>query len=405
MNKQHLGLDPNILPDQQGLFGEYGGKIGHPQLAEMMQEIEDGFRAAVADESFIRGLMELQRHYVGRPSPVYHAKNLSRHAGGAQIYLKREDLNHTGAHKINHCLGEVLLAKRLGKRKVLAETGAGQHGVALATAAALLGLECEIHMGVVDIEKEHPNVSRMRVLGAKVVPVSRGAGTLKEAVDSAFEAYLAAPEGTMFAIGSVVGPAPYPEMVAYFQSIVGHEVRQQIQEQAGKLPEVVMACVGGGSNAMGLFNAFLTDESVKKIGVEPAGEGLNTPHSHAATMTKGVKGEIQGFKCYVLLDEEGNPAPVHSVASGLDYPGVGPQHCQLKDLNLVEYQTATDAETLEAFMLLSRLEGIIPALESAHAVAYALKEAARRPESDIVLVNLSGRGDKDIDHVLKLVNL
>lgn len=395
-----LDLNPKSLPDENGLFGEFGGKIAHPELAKAMQGIENGFHDMVKDPTFIQQMIDLQKYYVGRPSPIYHAKRLSEYCGGADIYLKREDLNHTGAHKINHCLGEVLLAKRLGKTKVIAETGAGQHGVALATASALMGLECEIHMGVVDIAKEHPNVSRMKILGATIVPVERGAGTLKEAVDSAFESYLEQLDSSMFAIGSVVGPAPYPEMVAYFQSIVGHEAREQFQALTGKLPDVVTACVGGGSNALGLFNAFLDDENVQKVGVEPAGEGLDSQYRHAATMTKGVKGEIQGFKCYVLLDENGNPAPVHSIASGLDYPGVGPQHSHFKDTNEVAYDVADDNECLNAFMTLSRLEGIIPALESSHAVAYAMREAKRLGKGKSILVNLSGRGDKDMDFVL-----
>lgn len=404
MSNITYGLNAHVQANAQGLFGEFGGKIGHPALAKAMQEIEDGFHAMIADPSFLQQIEQLQLHYVGRPSPIYHAQRLSAHLGGAQIYFKREDLNHTGSHKINHCLGEVLLAKRLGKKKVIAETGAGQHGVALATAAALLGLECEIHMGVVDIAKEHPNVSRMKILGATLVPVERGAGTLKEAVDSAFESYLTQLDDSIFAIGSVVGPAPYPEMVAYFQSLVGHEARHQFQAITGKLPDVITACVGGGSNALGLFNAFLDDNTVRKVGVEPAGEGLDTPR-HAATMTKGVKGEIQGFKCYVLLDENGEPAPVHSIASGLDYPGVGPQHCHLKDQNLVEYQTATDQECLDAFMMLSRMEGIIPALESSHAVAFAIREAQKMRPDQTILVNLSGRGDKDIDFVIERLAL
>ncbi len=394
------GINDKIRPDLAGMIGEFGGKIGHPGLAKALQEIEDGFHAMIAEPDFVEQIMKLQQHYVGRPSPIYHCQRLSDYLGGADIYLKREDLNHTGSHKINHCLGEVLLAKRLGKKKVIAETGAGQHGVALATAAALMGIECEIHMGVVDIAKEHPNVSRMKILGADLIPVSRGGGTLKEAVDSAFESYLEQLDDSMFAIGSVVGPAPYPEMVAYFQSIVGHEARQQFQQLTGSLPDVVTACVGGGSNAMGIFNAFLDDASVKKVGVEPAGEGLDTEYRHAATMSRGVKGEIQGFKCYVLLDEKGEPAPVHSIASGLDYPGVGPQHSHLRDNQQADYEAATDAECLNAFMLLSRLEGIIPALESAHAVAYAVREAKNLGKGKSILVNLSGRGDKDIDFVL-----
>ena len=391
-------LNPLILPDQNGNFGQHGGRIGHPALAQALSELEAGFHSIIRDADFISEMKRLQATYVGRPSPIYHARTLSKR--GAQIFLKREDLNHTGAHKINHCIGEVLLAKKLGKKKVIAETGAGQHGVALATAAALLGLECEIHMGVVDIAKEHPNVSRMKILGAKLVPVSAGAGTLKEAVDSAFAAYLEQIDSSMFAIGSVVGPAPYPEMVAYFQSIVGHEAREQFQREQGGLPDEVIACVGGGSNAIGLFNAFMEDQSVALVGVEPAGEGLEKPGRHAATMTKGKFGNIQGFNCYYLQNEDGTPAAVHSIASGLDYPGVGPQHCHLKDIGRGRYETATDTECLSAFLTLSREEGIIPALESAHAVAYALRRAAELDSSKRLLVNLSGRGDKDIDFVL-----
>ncbi len=398
------GLHSSTLPTADGHYGEFGGKIEHPALAKELAAIEKGFREIIKDETFIAEMDRLRKTFVGRPSPVYHAKRLSEHCGGAQIYLKREDLNHTGAHKINHCLGEVLLAKKLGKTKVIAETGAGQHGVALATAAALMGLECEIHMGIVDMEKEHPNVSRMKILGTKIVPVSAGAGTLKEAVDSAFEAYLNDLENSMFAIGSVVGPAPYPEMVGYFQSVIGHEAREQFLQATGTLPDKVVACIGGGSNALGLFSGFMGDENIEKIGVEPAGKGLDTEH-HAATMTKGVKGEIQGFKCYVLLDEDGNPAPVHSIASGLDYPGVGPQHSHLKDEKLASYETATDEECLEAFLALSRLEGIIPALESSHAVAYAMKIAKTMSSDENILVNLSGRGDKDIDFVLTQIDV
>jgi len=398
------GLHKSILPNNEGLYGEFGGKIAHPELAKAMSEIETGFREIIKNDDFIAEMQRLRETYVGRPSPIYHAQRLTEHCGGAQIYFKREDLNHTGAHKINHCLGEVLLAKKLGKTKVIAETGAGQHGVALATAAALMGLECEIHMGVVDIKKEHPNVSRMKILGANIVPVSRGAGTLKEAVDSAFETYLNELDSSMFAIGSALGPAPYPEMVSYFQSVVGYEARAQFLATTDKLPNKVIACVGGGSNAIGMFSGFFDDAEVEKIGVEPAGEGLNTPN-HAATMSLGVKGEIHGFKCYVLLDEKGEPAPVHSIASGLDYPGVGPQHSHLRDLKLATYESATDAECLQAFMALSRLEGIIPALESAHAIAYAMKIAKDMSADETILVNLPGRGDKDIDFILDKVKL
>ena len=395
-------LNAVVLPNENGFFGAHGGKIDHPGLAVAMAEIEAGFRSIIGDADFIAEMKRLQQTYVGRPSPLYHAKTLSQR--GAQIYLKREDLNHTGAHKINHCIGEALLAKKLGKKKVIAETGAGQHGVALATAAALVGLECEIHMGVVDMAKEHPNVARMKILGAKLVPVSAGAGTLKEAVDSAFGAYLQDLQHSMFAIGSVVGPAPYPEWVAYFQSIVGHEARAQFQSQYGGLPDEVVACVGGGSNALGLFNAFIDDSAVALVGVEPAGEGLDTQR-HAATLTLGKPGVIQGFHCYYLQDENGNPAAVHSIASGLDYPGVGPQHCHLKDIGRARYETATDAETLAAFLTLSREEGIIPALESAHAIAYALRRAVQLDSSQRLLVNLSGRGDKDIDFAIEQLKL
>ena len=341
---------------------------------------------------------------MGRPSPIFHAKRLSAQLGGAQIHLKREDLNHTGAHKINHCLGEALLAKYMGKTKVLAETGAGQHGVALASACALVGIDCEIHMGEIDIAKEHPNVTKMKILGAKLVPVTRGTRTLKDAVDSAFEEYLKDPVHFFYAIGSVVGPHPFPKMVRDFQSIVGREARAQFLAEHQRLPDVVMACVGGGSNAMGIFTDFLPDADVQLVGVEPAGRGLDTP-DHAATMTLGTKGAIHGFICYNLQDERGEPLPVYSIASGLDYPGVGPQHCYLKDVGRVQYEAVTDDECLDAFMALSRTEGIIPALESAHAVAYAMKLAKTMSPDQNILVNLSGRGDKDADFVAQHLGL
>jgi len=392
------------MPDEKGYFGEYGGQIIPPQLVEIMNEINDAYEKVRHTEEFQSELASLNADYTGRPSPIYHAKRLSDEVGGAQIYFKREDLNHTGAHKINHCLGEALLAKHMGKTKVLAETGAGQHGVALATACALVGIDCEIHMGEVDIEKEHPNVTKMKILGCKLVPVSRGTRTLKDAVDSAFEEYLKDPVNSLYAIGSVVGPHPFPKMVRDFQSIVGQEARAQFLEKTGKLPDIISACVGGGSNAMGLFTAFLEDEDVKIVGVEPSGKGLDTDE-HAATLTKGSKGALHGFECYNLQDDEGNPLPVYSIASGLDYPGVGPQHCYLKDIKRVEYETASDQDCLAAFMVMSRLEGIIPALESAHAIAYAMRVAATMPEDQTILVNLSGRGDKDADFVADKLNL
>ncbi len=392
------------MPDDKGYFGEYGGQIIPPELKAIMDDINDAYEKVKTTPEFLQELAELNADYTGRPSPIYHAKRLSDKIGGAQIFLKREDLNHTGAHKINHCLGEALLAKYMGKTRVLAETGAGQHGVALATACALVGIECEIHMGVIDIEKEHPNVTKMKILGCKLVPVTRGTQTLKDAVDSAFEEYLKDPVNSLYAIGSVVGPHPFPKMVRDFQSIVGREAREQFLAKHGKLPDIITACVGGGSNAIGLFTAFLNDDGVKIVGVEPAGKGLNT-NQHAATLTLGSKGAIHGFECYTLQDDKGNPLPVYSIASGLDYPGVGPQHCYLKDIKRVEYETADDEECLDAFMTLSRLEGIIPALESAHAVAYAMKQAATMSKDQTILINLSGRGDKDADFVANKLGL
>lgn len=393
-------INTENLPDKNGFFGEYGGAFVPEVLHRVMKEVGEAYDKIANDPSFIKELKELNETYTGRPSPVYHAKRLSEAVGGAEIYLKREDLNHTGAHKINHCLGEVLLAKRMGKKKVIAETGAGQHGVALATAAALLGLECDIYMGEVDVKKEAPNVARMKVLGAKVVSVTTGTRTLKDAVDEAFKAYIEDPVNQIYCIGSVVGPDPFPRMVRDFQSIIGVEAKEQMQNLTGRLPDALVACVGGGSNAMGLFSAFLDDKDVKIYGVEPAGKGLETG-KHAASISKGTKGMIHGFKCYVLQDDKGEPLPVYSIASGLDYPGVGPQHCFLHDIKRVDYKTATDREAVEAFYALSRMEGIIPALESSHAVAYAVKLAKQMGKGKNILVNLSGRGDKDIDFVME----
>jgi len=392
------------MPDSQGYFGEYGGQILPPELKAVMDGINDAYEEVRKTAAFQDELTDLYAHYVGRPSPIFYARRLSDRQGGAHIHLKREDLNHTGAHKINHCLGEALLAKYMGKTKVLAETGAGQHGVALASACALVGIDCEIHMGEIDIAKEHPNVTKMKILGAKLVPVTRGTRTLKDAVDSAFDEYLKDPEHFFYAIGSVVGPHPFPKMVRDFQSIVGREARAQFLAEHQRLPDVVMACVGGGSNAMGIFTEFLPDADVQLVGVEPAGRGLDTP-DHAATMTLGTKGAIHGFICYNLQDERGEPLPVYSIASGLDYPGVGPQHCYLKDVGRVQYEAVTDDECLDAFMALSRTEGIIPALESAHAVAYAMKLAKTLSPEQNILVNLSGRGDKDADFVAQHLGL
>ncbi|MBE0510976.1 MAG: tryptophan synthase subunit beta [Gammaproteobacteria bacterium] len=386
------------MPDAKGYFGEYGGRFVPPQLESILDEITAAYLAIREEPSFLDELSRLYRHYVGRPSPVFHARNLSAKYG-ADIYLKREDLNHTGAHKINHCLGEALLAKKMGKKKLIAETGAGQHGVALATAAALVGLECDIYMGEVDMHKEHPNVVRMLILGARVIPATHGRKTLKEAVDSAFEAYLGDPVNQLYAIGSVVGPHPFPMMVRDFQSIVGNEAKEQFRELTGGLPGNIVACVGGGSNAMGIFSAFLDDKAVALHGVEPSGRSLDEDGEHAATLTKGSPGVMHGFKSYMLKDTDGEPMEVYSVASGLDYPSVGPQHSYLKDIGRVQYAHINDQEAIDAFFELSRQEGIIPAIESAHAVAHALK-LAKAGERGSILINLSGRGDKDIDFVV-----
>jgi len=399
MNLVTKDINTENMP-KDGYFGEFGGAYIPENLQKVMKDIEKSYNEISKTQEFLDELQMLRKTYIGRPSPVYYAKRLSQAVGGAQIYLKREDLNHTGAHKINHCIGEVLLAKYMGKKKVIAETGAGQHGVALATAATLMGLECDIYMGAVDIAKQAPNVSRMKILGAKVIPVYRGQQSLKEAVDAAFEAYLKDTETQIYCIGSVVGPHPFPMLVRDFQSIVGIEAKKQFKEMTGELPNNIVACVGGGSNAMGIFSAFLDDKEVNIYGVEPAGKGLET-NQHAATLTKGRPGILHGFKSYVLQDKEGKPLPVYSIASGLDYPGVGPQHSYLKTIKRVNYMTATDHEAVEAFYGLSRLEGIIPALESSHAVAYATKLAKTLPKDKTILVNLSGRGDKDIDFVLE----
>ena len=385
-------------PDENGYFGEYGGAFLPPQLVDEFERITEAYLKLRKSHAFMAELRRIRKHYQGRPTPVYHAKRLSEAVGGGQIYFKREDLNHTGAHKLNHCMAEALLAKSMGKTKLIAETGAGQHGVALATACAYFGLECEIHMGEVDIKKEHPNVVRMKILGANVVPATHGLRTLKEAVDSAFEAYLSQLDTAMYAIGSVVGPHPFPMMVRDFQSVVGLEAREQFAEMTdGALPDHVVACVGGGSNAMGIFSGFI-DDAVELYAVEPLGKSTRLG-DHAATLEYGKEGVLHGFKSILLQTDEGEPAPVHSIASGLDYPGVGPEHAYLHDIGRVHVRGATDEETVQAFYAISQTEGIIPALESSHAIAYAMKLAKEKPH-DAILVNLSGRGDKDIDYVV-----
>lgn len=387
-------------PYNHGYFGEYGGSFLPEILQPHIEEIKNAYLKIKDYPNFQKQLKKLYKEYVGRPSPIFYASNLSNQTNGAKIYLKREDLNHTGAHKINHTLGEALLAKTMGKKKLIAETGAGQHGVALATAAALNQMACDIYMGEIDMQKEQPNVLRMQILGAKVIPVTAGLKTLKEAVDAALDAYIKDPVNQFYAIGSVVGPHPFPMIVRNFQSIVGNEAREQFLAMTGKLPNNLVACVGGGSNAIGLFSAFFADETVKMFGVEPAGIGFKAGE-HAATLTLGKPGILHGFRSYLLQDAAGKPLPVYSVASGLDYPGVGPEHSYLKDEKRVTYTTINDQEAIRAFFELSRLEGIIPALESAHAIAYGTKLAKTLPPAETILINLSGRGDKDIDFVVE----
>ena len=396
MNKSYL----ETMPDKNGFFGKFGGSYIPPVLEEPFAQITKAYEELKNSPKFIEDLKYVRKYYQGRPTPVSFAKNLTEYCGGAKIYLKREDLNHTGAHKLNHCMAEVILAKHLGKKKVIAETGAGQHGVALATAAAYFGLECEIHMGEVDIAKEHPNVVRMRILGAKVVPATHGLKTLKEAVDSAFEAYLADTENSIYCIGSVVGPHPFPMMVRDFQSVIGFEAREQFLEHEGKLPDVVTACVGGGSNAMGLFAGFIDEKEVELYGIEPMGKG-DKIGEHSASLTYGEEGIMHGFNSIMLKDADGNPAPVYSIGSGIDYPSVGPEHAYLKEIGRSKVGLCNDIEAVDAFYKLSQLEGIIPALESAHAVGFAMKLAKTLSKDKTILVNLSGRGDKDIDFVIE----
>ncbi len=389
-------------PTKDGYFWEYGGQIIPPQLKPIFDNIAIQYEKIIKDKNFMEEYHSLLKNYVGRPSPLYFAKNLSQKLGWAKIYLKREDLNHTGAHKINHTLWEALLAKKMWKTKLLAETGAWQHGVALATAAAIVGIKCEIHMGSIDIEKQHPNVVRMKLLWAKVVEVKSGGRCLKDAVDSAFGAFVQDAKNIFFAIWSVVGPHPFPMMVRDFQSIVGKEVKLQLIEKEYILPDYLIACVWWGSNAIGLFHEFLNDKEVKMIWVEPSGKSFK-PWDHAATLTLGKPGEIHGMFTYLLQDKKWEPLPVHSIASGLDYPWVGPIHSDLKDRNRVQYEVINDNEAVEAFKELSIIEGIIPALESSHAIAQAIKLAPTLDSDKIIIVNLSGRWDKDIDYVEKFI--
>ncbi|NQT10690.1 MAG: tryptophan synthase subunit beta [Desulfobacteraceae bacterium] len=382
------------FPDSKGHFGIYGGRYVGETLMPALLELDEAYNTIVPDPSFQSEFKRLLQDYAGRPTPLFYAKRLSEHLNGAFIYLKREDLAHTGAHKINNTLGQALLAQRMGKTKLIAETGAGQHGVATATAAALFGMECRIFMGREDIRRQAPNVQRMKLLGAQVVPVTSGTMTLKDAMNEAMRFWVGAVRDTFYVIGSVAGPHPYPVMVREFQRVIGNETREQILRRTGGLPAVLIACVGGGSNAMGLFYAFM-DDPLEMVGVEAAGKGIETG-KHAATLGQGTIGVLHGSKSYVLQDENGQIKEAHSIAAGLDYPGVGPEHSLLKDFKKIQYVAIDDEQALEAFHALCVLEGIIPALESSHAVAWAMVEAKRRPKNEIIVVNLSGRGDKDL---------
>lgn len=388
------------VPDQYGRFGKFGGRYVPETLMNALLELEEAYKKYSRDPEFIAELNGLLKHYSGRPTNLYYAQRLTEHLGGAKIYLKREDLNHTGAHKINNTIGQGLLAKRMGKKKVIAETGAGQHGVATATIAALLDMECKVFMGEEDTKRQQLNVFRMNLLGSEVVPVTSGSRTLKDAGNEALRYWVSNVEDTFYILGSVVGPHPYPMMVRDFQRIIGDEARAQIQEMEGRLPDLVIACVGGGSNAMGIFYPFVEDESVRLMGVEAAGKGVDTD-KHAATMSKGSHGVFQGSLSYLLQDEFGQVVEAHSISAGLDYPGVGPEHSYLKDTGRAEYVPITDAEALEALQLLSRLEGVIPALESAHAIAQTMKVAPSMKKDEIIIVSLSGRGDKDVESIMK----
>jgi tryptophan synthase beta chain len=386
------------MPDDSGHFGVYGGIFVAETLMEALQELREAYEKYMVDSEFLAELDADLQHYVGRPSPVYHARRMSRENGGAQIYLKREDLNHTGAHKVNNTIGQALLAKRMGKTRIIAETGAGQHGVATATVAARLGLECVVYMGEVDVARQEANVYRMRLLGAEVRSVRSGSKTLKDALNEAMRDWVATVDNTFYIIGTVAGPHPYPAMVRDFQTIIGREARQQIQDMTGGLPDAIVACVGGGSNAIGLFHPFLEDSDVAIYGVEAAGHGLDSGQ-HAAPLCAGTPGVLHGNRTYLMEDSDGQIIETHSISAGLDYPGVGPEHAWLKDIGRASYVAIDDEEALAAFHLLTRTEGIIPALESSHAVAYALKLAAAMSPDQTVLVNLSGRGDKDMHTV------
>jgi tryptophan synthase beta chain len=400
----HTSTKVSQVPDEFGRFGSFGGRYVPETLMNALIELEQAFRDCMKDQKFIEDYKYLLKQYSGRPTPLYYAERLTEKLGGAKIYLKREDLNHTGAHKINNTIGQALLAERMGKKKVIAETGAGQHGVATATVAALLGLECKVFMGEEDTKRQQLNVFRMNLLGAEVIPVVSGSRTLKDAGNEALRYWVSNVEDTFYILGSVVGPHPYPMMVRDFQRIIGDEAREQILELEGRLPDAVVACVGGGSNAMGIFYPFVDDAGVRLIGTEAAGKGVDTD-KHAASITKGTPGVFQGSMSYLLQDENGQVQEAHSISAGLDYPGIGPEHSYLKDSGRAEYVPITDAEALEALQLLSRTEGIIPALESSHAMAQAVKLAPTLAKDQVMIVNVSGRGDKDMESVMKYLGI
>ena len=401
MSKVNNSIDYSNMPDERGHFGAYGGCFASETLMQALDELKEAYHNTINDAVFQAQFDADLAHYVGRPSPLYHAERLSRETGGAQIYLKREDLNHTGAHKINNTIGQALLARSMGKKRVIAETGAGQHGVATATVAARFGMECVVYMGAEDIVRQAPNVFRMKLLGATVIPVTSGSKTLKDALNEAMRDWVTNVDDTFYIIGTVAGPHPYPAMVRDFQAIIGREARRQMQEQTGRLPDALVACIGGGSNAIGLFHPFLADETVAMYGVEAAGEGLETGR-HAAPLCAGKPGVLHGNRTYLMEDNDGQIIETHSVSAGLDYPGVGPEHAWLKDIGRVNYVSATDKEALKAFHQLTRIEGIIPALESSHAVAYGVKLAAQMSPEQNIIINLSGRGDKDINTIARI---
>lgn len=390
-----LSLAPEIGPDANGFFGRFGSRFVAETLMPLILDLQVEYEKAKSDPTFHAELNALGRDYVGRKSPLYFAERLTEQLGGATLYLKREDLMHTGAHKINNCLGQILLARRMGKRRIIAETGAGMHGVATATVAARFGMECVIYMGSTDIERQQPNVQRMTLLGAKVIPVTSGTGTLKDAMNEALRDWVTSVANTFYIIGTVAGPHPYPEMVRDFQAVIGQEVREQVAEQEGRLPDSLVACIGGGSNAMGLFHPFIQDLPVRLIGVEAAGHGIDTG-KHAASLKGGAPGVLHGNRTFLLQSDDGQIQDAHSISAGLDYPGIGPEHAWLHEVGRGEYVSITDDEALEAFKVLCRLEGIIPALESSHAIAYAIKLAPTLPKQHVMVINLSGRGDKDM---------